>query len=336
MDRRSLTRCRNRDSTQPDLFVIWLLATMSLSCGGGEKGEGNPASVAESLVSSPGCPTATTVTSGLGNKQVPVLFLAPSGIGFGSQVSALVREFNSDASDIAFRYCLAGGCLCRYIPANESHVVYETGDIGGWTEVTILGTGGQPQQIPAGTVKRYGKIVPPSPNVVCVAPPPVPPRPTSSATTTTPAPTTPAPQPQPIEVECRQPAWSKPAASVLIEKQFPFTPSTTQQANNALQAYVDNVLSLDIDAIMTSWLAEIDRECQNLNPGGVCAGQFDAEPTFTTEAGDSGLGAQLFLFYRVKLSVELKGKCVPEGMNQPDLPDPASSRRVKAAEPTHA
>jgi len=290
------------------------LVTLVSGCGRGERGP-DENTTAEPRASSPGCPAALTVGSGLGNNQVPVLFLAPEGAGFGSQVSALVRKFNNRASEVGFRHCLAGGCLCEYIPADDTHVVYKTGDIGGWTEVTILPTGGQPQVLPAGTVKRHGKIVPPSPNVVCVTPPPLPPRPATSTGTTTP--TTPPPDnlppaPPPAEVECRQPTWLKPAGTVLIEKQFPFTPANPQAANDALVAYINTVMQSDIDAVLNTWRIEIGLECQDLNPGGTCTADFDAEPTFSTEAGDAGLGAQLFMFYRVRLGEDLKGQCKPQ------------------------
>jgi hypothetical protein len=283
------------------------------ACQSSDKGAPQSAPQAAAATSDPGCPAPITITSGTGNNQVPVMFLAASGDGSGAQRAALVKEFNSRAAEIAFKHCLDGGCLCEYTPAESKNIKLATMDFSGWTEVTILPTGGQPVVLPPGTTKRGGFIVPPSPNVVCKLPPklPIPPRETTTGETTTGETTTGQPPERP-PVVCKQPTWSKPAGTIVAEKRFPFDPIDSGKANADLADYVNNHLQQDIDLTLNAWLAEINIKCQALNPGGRCKAAFDPEPSFKTETGDSGLGSQLFIVYRVKLAVEVKGKCIPK------------------------
>lgn len=274
-----------------------------------EPGPGTGVTAAQS---DPGCPAPITISTGLGNNQVGVVFLAAQGIGLGSQRAKLVSEFNARASEAGFRYCLAGGCLCEYKPSNDQHIQFMNRDVSGFTEVTILGTGGQPEILPQGTVKRVGLIVPPSPNVICRMPPPLPPRPvTSPGVGTTTSPSLPTDKPPSPSVECVQPTFSKPAGTVVVEKRFPFSPIDPGAANNALTNYVANDLQNDIDAVLQQWKAQIDQQCRQANPGGRCEGAFEPEPTLKSQSGDSGVGGQLFLVYRVLLAADIRGKCVP-------------------------
>src|SRR5688572_14319297 len=105
-----------------------------------EETDGVPTAAANQQ-SDAGCPAPITVGSGLGQQQVGTVALVASGIGSGAAIAQLLKEFNRRAADEGFRYCIAGGCLCRYVPATAANIRYERRDFSGWVETTILPTG---------------------------------------------------------------------------------------------------------------------------------------------------------------------------------------------------
>jgi hypothetical protein len=264
----------------------------------------------------PGCPGPITITSGLGAGQVPFVAIT-AGHLLGAGTAELLKAFNTLGAELAMKHC-APICVATWQPATSADIEYLTQDFSGWTEVQIQAIAtahpswlANPVILPAGTVKRGAIVKPKKANVTCFAPPPAPrpakvpdpPRPPTGE-----PPIVDPPEPKP----CKQPAFQRPAGTLVVEKRFAFDPIggvNEKSLDTVMKDWVDNELPAEMKRIFDQWQEEVDKECLKLN-GGRCRGTLDPNPPkIKTVSGTSGLGAQLFEVYRVELEDEVKGIC---------------------------
>jgi len=258
------------------------------------------------------CPGPTTIRTGLGPTEVPYLVLAPSGIAFGSQQALLVNEFNRRALERANDYCRP--CVAEYTDATTANIRYRVAPIAGWTELTIIPTGGRPQKLPPNTTKRHGYIEPPSPNVTCREPPRLPPPPQP------PKPTEPLPPPpdRPPPPTCRQPVnFRIPTGTLLAENSWAVPPGVTgQPPYAAIDAWVQNTYPGTRDAVLQGFVNQLQRECNRINPGRRCVARLEdiTDADITVTQGEQGVPFLVGSNYiwRAKLNREIKGNCDPE------------------------
>jgi hypothetical protein len=286
------------------LLVTWLIS----ACQDHE--------ATETHASDQGCAPPTTFGSGAppnGPISFGIMHGNKSG-GTAGQVHMLLTEFNNAAQKLGDAYCAQTGCYAEMIPATDKNIKTGRSDSYiGWTELTILPTGGKPKTITQGLNVYFSYIDPPSPNCYCkhfvfepenITIESLKKKKDSTTTTTPPVTENPPTENPPTETNCGDPspALTIPAGTLLSIKTW------------RVNSYQDDIETYPglLDYVNTTGPAAarsfLDAKLLTVHCPEGCEAYWDPEPDIKKESGYPNMPYFTYIV-RYVLGNEITAKC---------------------------